>query len=638
MTTNGHVVCGALRSILLDFEAHYTNDIVSMLSEDIDDLEARVNTRGYGVIMIDLPKLGKVYDKALSTGFLPKDFTFPRSLLRTKKQPIFGRLFGLSFRQGKLSNPEPEVVKYTRALLYAYKKARMDCPSNVVKKAHHAYFELDMSLRWPTHDWWDIGPGPKFRERTSFASGFESERGPFKGLLDVLDGVCGWITPATSPELEDLAGRHGPGAVSDLRGGEDKYVFPTWPDSLARKFPPGQMMTIWGLSEFGIPNSWGGEPRSKLIAVPKTLDKPRLIASEPTALMWCQQALLAWLRTNTTPLIRSCVDFFSQDPSRDLALRSSIDGRMVTVDLESASDRLSLWTVERAFASNPELLEFLAAARSFTTYSELVGREARMRKFAAQGSALTFYVQSVIYTACAIAAVLYSNGIRTKEGITKSAITKAANVVRVFGDDIVTTKESLVFLGVLFEFLELKIGMDKTHSEGNFRESCGMDAYFGFQVTPPYLPYITPKWDTLELASWCGVHNHVHALGGFDNLCNYMRSLIPERTMGRLFVSKVPQAGLWLRTEEDVVKYPNRGRWNADLQTWEYNALCVELLASRGVRESYANLLQYFTEAYSEQRVSATEGIDLMDLSGFTKAGFYRTRRARLSKAWVSEV
>lgn len=638
MTMNEHVVCGALRSILMDFEAHYTSDIVSMLSEDIYDLEQRVRTRGLGIIMIDLPKLGKIYDKSLSTGFLPADFDFPRSLRRSKKPPIFGRLFGLSFRKGQLSNPEPEVVRYTRALLYAYKKARVDCPPNVVKKAHHAYFELDMSLREPTHDWWDVESGPDFSARVSFAEGAGSEECYFEGLLDVLDGVCGWITPSAIPQLGDLTGRHGPGAVSDLRGGEDKYLFPAWPDSLARKFPPGQMMTTWGLSELGIPNQWGSSPRSKLIAVPKTLDKPRLIASEPTSLMWCQQALLSWCRTNTTPVVSTCVDFFTQDHSRDRALWASSDGHHATVDLESASDRLSLWTVERALASNPELLDFLAAARSFTTFSELVGKESRVRKFAAQGSALTFYVQSIIYAGCAIAAVLYSDGVRRRGDITKDAIYRASRLVRVFGDDIVLPKTALVFLGSIFEHLELKIGMDKTHSEGNFRESCGMDAYLGFQVTPPYLPYVLPRWDTLELASWVGVHNHVHQLGGFENLCIYMQELIPKRVLGNIFVAKTPQAGLWLRTTSDEVRYPSRGRWNSDTQSWEYCALAVHLITRRGARESYANLLQYFTEAYSEQRVSATEGIDLADPSGFVKAGFYRTRLARLGKAWVSEV
>lgn len=640
-TITAHVACGALRSILVDFEPYLTSDTVSTLTEDINDVENRIQDRGLSIVMVDLPKLGKVYDKSLSSGYLPKDFEFPRSLLRKKKAAIFAALFDLSFRDGKSIDPEPEVVLYTRALLYLFKKARVQCPPNVVRKAHHAYFELDMLLRPPTRDWWDVESGPRFQqERLSFADSEVSEGNPFKGILDVLDGVCGWFTPSATPELGDLSGRHGPGAVSDMPSGEDKYVFPTWPDSLSRKFPPGHMMTNWGLSELGIPNSWGSAPRSKLIAVPKTIDKPRLIASEPTALMWCQQALLDWSRRNVTQTASICVNFYSQEVSRSLALWASQTGRLATVDLESASDRLSLWTVERAFASNPEYLDFLAAARSFTTFSELVGREARVLKFAAQGSALTFYVQSIIYAAAAVTAVCYDVfGCRSKRDLTASVVDGAARLVRVFGDDIILPTTSLVYLGAILSDLQLKIGHDKTHFEGNFRESCGMDAYKGVQVTPPYLPHVSPRWSTLELASWVGVHNHVSSLGVFENLTKFMRDLIPERVRGRMFVSNTPQAGLWLHTHEaGVTRYPNRGRWNADLQTWEYGILTVVPVQSREVRESNSNLLQYFTEAFSGHRVNGTEGIDLDLLDGLSTSGYYKTRPARLGRTWVSEV
>ena len=91
--------------------------------------------------------------------------------------------------------------------------------------------------------------------------------------------------------------KHGPGAVSDQRYGSYKYDFKTWPERLDSVFPYADFAFANYAQVPLIPidsdlhRSLSVEKPAKLCAVPKTLSKPRLIASEPTSSQWCQQII-----------------------------------------------------------------------------------------------------------------------------------------------------------------------------------------------------------------------------------------------------------------------------------------------------------------------------------------------------------
>jgi hypothetical protein len=90
----------------------------------------------------------------------------------------------------------------------------------------------------------------------------------------------------------------------------------------------------------------------KVCFVPKTASKPRVIAIEPVAMQYMQQAIADWIR----PLIESKgrftaghVNFRDQTVNSNFARSSSIDGKYATLDMSDASDRVTCKQVSMTF-------------------------------------------------------------------------------------------------------------------------------------------------------------------------------------------------------------------------------------------------------------------------------------------------
>nr|QXN75361.1 MAG: RNA-dependent RNA polymerase [Grapevine-associated levi-like virus 8] len=234
-------------------------------------------------------------------------------------------------------------------------------------------------------------------------------------------------------------------------------------------------MDVRDLEQYPTPH----EPPSVLIAVPKTAKTPRLIAKEPVAHQWCQQLIMSFLVERLNLIFGGdFISFDSQDKSRELALASSRDGDLATVDLSSASDRLSCWAIERAFRRNPTLLHAFHACRTRWAHDNVVtGDYFVLRKFSTQGSALTFPTQTIFFLMCSLACLGKKRSLR---GYRR----EFGSTVRVFGDDIILPKTGYADLCLLLRYLGLKVNEAKSFSQGAFREACGVDAFKGFDVTP----------------------------------------------------------------------------------------------------------------------------------------------------------
>lgn len=386
--------------------------------------------------------------------------------------------------------PDADVkyIKLIYQICMMYKKTVIDCPNERVKDAVFEFISVDRSLRDPHGSW---NSDRWVHSRFTFGEDGRSGGYPPEAqlLLDILDGVFYRVMPGAPVQIWDLEPKHGPGAVSDSSGKVDKYDFPAWPNKLDQIF-------MW--ERYAFPNDlWSCEanrpsslePPARLLAVPKTFKGPRLIASEPTAHQFLQQGLMKWIRENLTFPLRLSIDFLSQVPSQVRAREASQTGALATVDLSAASDRLSCWVVERALGSNPSLLEALHAVRT-RCIVDATGVDPdlslRLKKFAAQGSAVTFPIQTIIYTGCCYAAILYDRGMK----VTYKNICKIAREVRVFGDDIILPSSTVPTLTALLHYLELKVNESKTHSTGGFREACGTDAWCGYDITPSYVRHL----------------------------------------------------------------------------------------------------------------------------------------------------
>jgi len=539
--------------------------------------------------------MGKLFDKGLSSGVidikaLPTSFSTNGKLYRYL-------IMEMADEFGTILDNDPDIVLFIRSILYLYKKIEIDCPPLRIKDAVDAFVAIEDSLYEPQGSWHsDVWIPHRFLFRESSELLDCHPRG--NRLWEIADKVFTAITPNTELCIADIVPRHGPGAVSDLKRGGDKYSFPHWPEKLGSVFSPWEF--AFHSEEYSSRSPDVGlnqsEPPARLIAVPKTYSGPRLIASEPTAHQFLQQGLMRWIRRHMNPTLRTSIDFNSQQPSRDAALLASESGKFATVDLSSASDRLSCWVVERAFGSNQTLLRALHAAR--TRYIvDGTGMDPdlsiRIKKFAAQGSAVTFPVQSIIYLGMCLTALAFVDNVDiTRRG----SLLRLAGKVRVFGDDIVIPTHAVPVLYAMLDSLQLKINVDKTHISGRFRESCGMDAFRGYDVTPCYLTSWAYRQSPTTHQSWIDVSNNAFRKG-FWNLASWMDQQIPCKSRKLSIVTSAEGDGARFFTFCKGYLTNSRTRYNKDLQRDEILTLVSISSVSKRKRGTWQDFYQYLVEA-----------------------------------------
>jgi len=561
------IVHTVVTAILTDAQLAYP-PLVSEFGRDKAKLASLVANRGVGLLTLDLPALDGILTDALESGRLVLSGALTKRVSDRIRVPCLFR--GLWLRvfhnDGTLrQEPDPTAVDFLRQLFCFAKKIELPCSTSRERDAVNEFCSIEREMRLPTLDWASDDP---------FASVSVAEL-TFRGMLDDVsrtrlhpalfeddaDGVCGEDTDLLERldsicrdvstrfglfepvdyEKSRLFGldrrasgtKNGPGAVSDRTSKEEKYFFRNWPDKLQRDFPIdffGQRPEEVGEVFFNL------EHPSKLIMVPKTAKGPRLIASEPSYYQWTQQLVRAFLEERTPDVFNGkIISFRDQSKSHPLVAAGSLDRKTVTVDLSSASDRLSCWAIERAWASN---LSILSAFHSCRT--RVVGPSRRvdidhafLRKFSTMGSALTFPVQSIFYACVALASLPGRPRL-------DSQLARWGNQTRVYGDDIVVPVEGYAGLQRLLHLLGLKINKRKTFVDAPFRESCGFDAFMGYNVTPVKPRHLDPTTPVGRLSIIESSNNLF--LKGYWRAAHALTSLLPEVTVKNLPVVR-PESG-----------------------------------------------------------------------------------------------
>lgn len=604
------------------------------LERDLSRLLSLVQTRGLSFYTIDLPSVGKIFDRSLADGLLPP-ITQPGFGKRVQggNVPIF--LSGLFLRVfepcGVLKElPDITAILFLRQLFYAAKKLRITCDEQRTSEAVSEFLRIEDEMLNPSLTWeenvldshragslcfTDFLHDEDFRTASlSSDLGLELPRRGFprsritsvtKELLstiqqcaDLVSSSFGWFEPS------EWKLKHGPGAVSDLRSGNSKYSFPTWPEKLESMFPLAEYafanLGIWAMAVSENSKAIAGfslhEPPAKLIAVPKTQKAPRLIASEPTSHQWAQQSLNAFLRsmTGASPISES-VHFRDQTENQRFALNASATGTHATIDLSSASDRLSLFVVERFFRRNYRLLEAIHACRTrwlVNTVDESQTKYIVLRKLAAQGAAFTFPTQTIVYATVAIGVMLHDLGLN----VTPSNIRAMAREVRVFGDDIVVPIGVWETVANTLNVLGFEVNQAKTYGIGKFRESCGCDAYDGVDVTPAYYLQAYDRSRAASVASVVECSNNFHRKG-FWHSAYWLKSTLPEWVLKNLPTVSTESGTFGLQSfcGNDISHL--KMRYNVHLQIDEVRCALVSTKVRRTAAHWEANLLQYFTEA-----------------------------------------
>lgn len=576
------------------------------LKRDLSRLLKSSVSCGLPFFTIVLPSVSKWFENCLDEGRLidPRPPHFGVRVRASDSRPrLLTSLFSQIFEpDGTLrSSLDISCIQSLRNVLLLCKKLNLECEERYTNESISSFHEIERSLPKPREGTWNsnipswthLAGHPIWGDCTEFNSQASLFDSPIPMLQ--LDFDPDWegfrrfsarvLSQFGSFDPFAVRPKHGPGAVSDRSDGFVKYDFAFWPEKLDQVFPYDWHAS----SSLSVPEyAKSTEYPSKLVAVPKTASGPRLIAAEPTSHQWIQQGIWRWLEEGLAKsLLRKVSNFRSQHRSREMALEASVHGDSATVDLSSASDRLTCRLVEYIFQVNRPLLDGLHACRTRALVDQN-GEMILLSKYSTQGNATIFPIQTICYGIIALWAMAITRGCKDYRSISSTA-----NQVRVFGDDIIVPTDVYPVLKGLLETLLLKVNVSKTHASGFFRESCGMDAYRGVDVTPGYLREVdsaTPE----ALMSIIETSNNFYKKG-YWNIADALIKTIPEKERKLIPVGKgLGSIALLSAMGEDWTHL--RKRVNPYTFCEEYRHLDVDVKVRRDEGNGEGGLTQYLFE------------------------------------------
>lgn len=243
---------------------------------------------------------------------------------------------------------------------------------------------------------------------------------------------------------------------------------------------------------------------SKVISVPKTWKKKRIVAVEDVSRMWCQQGVRAALvhAIEKSPVLHRHIDFQRPEKNRDLARYGSLTRRFATIDLSSASDSVGYRFVASLLRDTPlwPVLDRLHTQQFLTEEHGVTSSNI----FATMGNAICFPVMTLVLTAIVL------------EAARQCQIPEPHLDFVVYGDDIIVPEVILPNVLRLLERYGFVVNKDKTFTgDSVFRESCGGEYVNGLDVTPIR---ISRKFQELSLDA--GIDN-LFAIVDLANSCRW---------------------------------------------------------------------------------------------------------------------
>nr|QDH91206.1 MAG: RNA-dependent RNA polymerase [Leviviridae sp.] len=493
---------------------------------DLKKIRGRTEHEGLSFCTIALPDFGKAFERALDRGYVDRqDFPgfawrsgLPRFLsgfLCQVFDPTSGRL---------LNQPSIEAIQAVRQItLFAGKMFELP-----TKEREYAallgYVECEQDVRRSL---------PSQEGRRDSRRAFQRMAGLLLGrVLTATEESLEWDFPRVPgvarrpgrssaegvlhPDRPRILPSHGPGATADGLKGNRKWQHNTWTVRLDEVFSIADFMLanysfLEELAEVDVL-----EPESeipvKVVSVPKTQKTPRIIAQEPTVMMFMQKGIqkLLYEKVERDNLLKAFIGFKDQVPNQELAREGSLTGELATLDLSDASDRVSCLHVEDLCHGHPFLLRALMAVRSTKADVQGIG-VIPLSKYASMGSALTFPLEAMVFlTLCFL-------GIEKelKRPLTPRDFHRYVGKVRVFGDDIIVPVDCVNSVIEVLESFGMKVNRHKSFWTGKFRESCGREYYDGEDVSIVRVRQHAPESprDAQAVVSWVKMSNQLYRAG-----------------------------------------------------------------------------------------------------------------------------
>lgn len=482
-----------------------------------------------------------------------------------------------------------------------------------------------------------------------------------------IDRVCRYILhPLKTKETEYATFKHGPGAVKEGFRSNQKWKeleqvirsdlhVPDWAglseflvasvspnvggrssgslrgESCLSGRLPGTQVSLVPVSET---HFFERKPRldsAKLISVLKNSTSRRTITIEPMLNQFLQQGLNSQLRSSIERcgVLGNSIALTHQEYNQKLALEGSRYDNWATLDLKSASDLMSTTLVKLVFRQFPEFYQRMIDCRS-PFVEEASKPVLTLGKFAGMGNALTFPVQSICFAVVCIAAILDAQGLSPSHW----NVRRASRCIRVYGDDIIVhTKYAHQCVNWLHS-VGLQVNTKKSFLEGNFKESCGVEAFMGVDITPLYLRH-RPDQQVGEspsvIASFVALSNHMW-MEGLYSASTWLKDLVESALGSRLPLVSKHSGSLGWHSRSDAVE-PHK--WCRNTHQFLTRTFAQVPLKRKDELTGYAALLKCFhmpREGYAEGSCRMPD-ILVWDKDHLSKTTIrYKTR---LVRRWV---
>lgn len=552
----------------------------SQLKRDVHYCRRRFESEGVGFLTKSLPSLGKWLDGILNSGeiapppagFIPfvQDYgvTYPR-FMQTIWRPLLHNVVRAIYNW-EADDLTVRLVQQVRTICFSFYKLEVLIDPKQEEAAARQFILND-----------ELCGIPRGKHATYAELILEQAAACAEEILDGFDPT-------------NISPRHGPGAVSTGEKGNDKWRFGAkYYPKLHQVYPRYDYM--WGVREglnaeqlranvmAYLAADRDDNPTSKVVFVPKDSRGPRTICAEPKDFQFIQQGLGRALMRHLERRYptKGQINFKDQTVNGKLALQSSFTQANATIDLKDASDLVSLELVKAVIPAR--VFRYLDGTRSDSAYIPTLGVTMRLEKYAPMGSALCFPVEALIfYLICCAALQLHG-----------ASPNYAYKHVYVYGDDIIVPTDKVGLVIEALEVVGLRVNRSKCCFQSGFRESCGVDAWLGHDITPQRIrkfPGRQPS-EGNALAAWLAYAGQFWAVQKMHRTGEYCKQVV-EAVLG--FVPITERAEAYLSVVNPLLAhgsavYPAT-RWNAKLQTLQCRLYCICQKRKREPMEAWDRL------------------------------------------------
>lgn len=530
---------------------------------DLKSIRHRVHNEGLSFLTITLPQFCEDFFTALENGKVTSDLFVGWR----KRQCLPAFLLGFtslvfdSHTGEKIDEPQTEAIRAVRQICYLFKKVKIACTEQRTIRALQKYVQVDS----------DVGSSTPGRSDEDFVA--------FQEVSNVvITDLCGEI------DTERLIPHHGPGSTYERLTGNRKYFSrkANWYKCLEPFFDESIFYSseeIYNSSK--VIRKTFLESTVRVITVMKTLKSPRTIAMEPVAIQMAQQSLKDFLveKIERGSLMSGHVNFTDQKINQRLALESSKTRAFATLDMSDASDRISSKSIWLMLASNPTLRDLIFCCRS--TKAKVLGKFINLNKFASMGSALCFPMMAMYFYIVVIVGILKHRGLCP----TPVNIRKAGESVYVYGDDIIVPTDVVETVYTTLADFGNVVSRKKSFYKSNFRESCGVDAHNGEDITPVYIRHMIPQSvnDASAIVSYVSAANLLFEKGYKRTAC-YIKNVC-EAVVGKLPTVRRNSPGLGWHFDDGSQEPVYR--WNRKLQVHEVRTLVPKVIYEKDHLRDY---------------------------------------------------